>query len=87
MTKPLVKHSFAAQYGALVRKIETLERSSLLSSILLEVNTTGLSNEEIDKIVIGGGGGSPPNGKLISDPTNKLLLVRQAAVWRKAKVE
>jgi hypothetical protein len=86
MTKPLLKPNFPAEYGALRRKIETLERASLQSSILLEVNTTGLSNEEIDKIVIGGGGGEPPNAKLISDPTNKLLLVRQAGVWRKVSV-
>lgn len=87
MSKPLAKQSFPAQYGALVRKVETLERSSLQATVLLEVNTTGLTNEEIDKIVIGGGGGEPPNGKLISDPTNKLLLVRQAGIWRKTKVE
>jgi hypothetical protein len=87
MSKPLHKENFPAQYGALVRKVETLERASLLSSVLLEINTTGLSNSEIDKIVLGGGGGEVPNGKLISDPTNKLLLVRQSGTWKKAKLE
>ena len=87
MSKSLHKENFPAQYGALTRKLATHERSDLLSRYLLEVNTKGLSNTEIDKIVLGGGGGEPGNGILISDPTNKLLLLRQAGVWRKVLLE
>jgi hypothetical protein len=87
MSKSLHKENFPAQYGALTRKLATHERSDLLSRYLLEINTAGLTNIEIDKIVLGGGGGEPGNGILISDPFNGYLLVRQNGFWKKTKVE
>lgn len=86
MSKSLHKENFPAQYGALQRKLATHERSDMQSRYLSEVNTAGKTNKEIDSIVLGGGVGEPGNGILISDPTNKLLLVRQAGVWRKVSV-
>lgn len=83
--KTSIKPDFFIEYGIMKRKLETLERSFRLSSFLPEVNTTGKSNAEIDELVTEGRE-PPPNGKLISDPTNKLLLIRQIGVWRKVSV-
>jgi hypothetical protein len=86
MSKPLVKPSFPSEYTSEKRKLETLERSFILGGNLFEVNTSGLSNKEIDEIVVGGRG-NPENGRMISDSVNKLLLVRQEGVWRRVGVE
>lgn len=85
--KTAIKPDFFIEYGEIKRKLETLERSFRLSSFLPEINTTGLTNpKQIDEAVTEGRE-PPPDGKLISDPTNKLLLVRQNGVWRKGKLE
>ncbi len=53
-----------------------------VSIIFKEVNTTGLSSVQIDEqlatlITIA-------DGMIISDPVNKLILVRQASKWYKS---
>lgn len=48
-----------------------------------EINTTGLSSAQIDALF----GQTPPgNGIVVSDPTNSLVLVRQAGKWAKASL-
>jgi hypothetical protein len=83
--KTSIKPDFFIEYGVVKRKLETLERSFRLSSFLPEINTTGKTNSEIDEAVTEGRE-PPPNGKLISDPTNKFLLIRMAGIWRKTSV-
>ena len=92
MSKTLIKHNFPSEYKQISQKLSVTERSYLFDNVYLtEVNTSGLSNKEIDEAVKNAGGvtgeGLPENGKLISDPTNKLLLIRQGGIWRKVKVE
>jgi hypothetical protein len=86
MTKILHKENFINGFKSVSQKLETLERSWALLSILPEVDTTGKSNSEIDSAVVGGNG-NPPNGKMISDSINNLLLIRQKGAWRKIKLE
>lgn len=86
--KTIVKPDFFIEYGQIVRKLETLERSFLSDNDnLTEVNTAGLTSKQIDEAVSPEPGEPPPeDGRLISDPTNKLLLIRQLGVWRKVSV-
>src|SRR5439155_1115192 len=85
VTKTLFKPTITADVVTMGRKLETHERSDLLSQYLPEINTTGLSAGEIDERVVGGGVeiGEIENGILISDPVNGFLLIRQNNVWIK----
>jgi hypothetical protein len=86
MSKIIHTPNFPSEYSVLKKKIETLERSFLLSTLLTEINTTGLTDAQIDEQVAGGRG-TPENGKPISDPTNKLFLLRQKGKWKRVSVE
>jgi len=90
MSKSLQKPNQPTEFVNLRAKLESLERSWIIGNILFEVDTTGLSNAEIDLAITSKGAvgppGTVPNGKMISDPTNKLLLVRQENTWRKVSV-
>jgi hypothetical protein len=48
-----------------------------------ELNSTGLTDVQIDALLTF----TARNGNLVSDPTNKLLLVRQGGVWTKTLVQ
>lgn len=85
MSKPLVKSNFPVEYKSLSNRVASLERMIRVLSSTTEINTTGLTSEQIDSAVIAEGYAAP-NGKLISDPTNKLLLIRQENVWRRVSV-
>jgi hypothetical protein len=86
--KTVVKPDFFIEHGRIIRKLETLERSFLADDDnLTEVNTAGLTSKQIDEAVSPEPGEPPPeNGRLASDPTNKLLLIRQNNVWRRTSV-
>jgi hypothetical protein len=51
-------------------------------SPLREFNTAGKTSAQIDALF----SSVPPNGTFISDPTNKLLLIRQAGKWNKTAI-
>lgn len=78
--------NFPAEFNKLKNKVSILERMIRVLSSLTEINTTGLSNTQIDEQIIAAGY-SPPNGKSISDPTNKLFLVRQNNEWKKVELK
>lgn len=52
----------------------------LESFLWAEINSTGLSSAQIDALY---GTVTPPNGLVVSDPTNHLLLCRQGGKWYK----
>lgn len=85
--KSVQKYNFPSEYKNLLSRVGMLEKSLRDAGYLVEVDTSGLSNLKIDEKVFGEEILEPLNGKLISDPTNKLLLLRQENVWRKTKLE
>lgn len=75
------KFNFPSEYKNLLSRVGTLEKSLRDSGYLIEVNTSGLTNSQIDEKVFGEEILEPLNGKLISDPTNKIILIRQNGIW------
>lgn len=55
---------------------------ALLGLGTMEINATGLSSAQIDALWAS----PPPNGTVVSDPTNNWLLKRDSGGWRKSTV-
>lgn len=90
MTKSLAKYNFPGEFKKLEKQVKVIGRESRSLFKVLQVNTTGKTNKEIDNEVSPAAGEIPSEeleGIMISDPTNKLILVRQGNIWRKVEVK
>ena len=90
MSKIVTRSNLFADLRQTHTSIQRLQRAAQTTS-LKDVNTAGLSSAQIDAAVFSNGSTSstnaqPANGIVISDSTNKLLLVRQGGAWFKTSL-
>lgn len=73
--------NFYADFNRLVTQVERLNRI-VAQIVLKDVNTSGLSSAQIDAALIGGSTNAQvPDGLMITDKTNHLLLARVSGKW------
>jgi hypothetical protein len=74
---------FYRQFNVLDDRISRVERITSMT-IFKDVNTAGLTSAQIDAAVFPAPTLSqPPDGIIITDTTNHLLLVREGGKWYK----